>query len=93
MKQIYRFDLQTPPTLTEALLRRELEKRRRSRQFRLLAAAGGLIQLCMLLLGFRITAFSPALGAAVLGYAVLSAVGSGLLTAIVLKKMKGAFSL
>ena len=75
MRQIYRFDAFVPPPLSEARLRRELERRRLRRQAALLVLGGLLTLFCIALAALSLD--NPAL------VAVASLVSSKTATGVV----------
>lgn len=86
MRQTCDFERFTPPALTERDLRRELEKRQRCRRTVLLAAAGALLELALVLLGLLYLNISPALGAGCICFALVSIGGSGAITIVFTQK-------
>ena len=86
MKQIYDFERYMPPAINENMLREELKRREKRRQTLLLALAAILLQAVLVLVGIRLFAVSPVLGAACLCYVIVSAVGSGVITIIFAQK-------
>lgn len=77
MDQIFNFASQTPPVLTEKLLREEMEKRRLQGQTLLLTLAALLTQACLVLLGVLLYPTQPGLAFVCLAYACLSVTGGG----------------
>ncbi len=86
MKQTFNFEQFTPPVLNERLLRRELEKRAERWRTVLLAVTGALFQAVFILLGLLFWNIIPALTMACIGFAVVSVVGSGVITIIYVQK-------
>lgn len=82
MKQTFDFEQFDPPILNENLLRRELEKRAERRRTVLLTIAGALFQAVFVLLGLLCWSTAPALALACIGFAIVSMVGSGVITII-----------
>ena len=82
MKQTFDFEQFDPPILNENLLRRELEKRAERRRTVLLTIAGALLQAVFVLLGLLCWSTAPALALACVGFAIVSVVGSGVITII-----------
>lgn len=82
MKQTFDFEQFDPPILNENILRRELEKRAERRRTVLLTIAGALFQAVFVLLGLLCWSTAPALALACIGFAVVSMVGSGVITII-----------
>lgn len=91
MKPIYDFERHDPPALNENMLRGELERRRLRWQTALIAAAGILAQVVLVMLGFLTMEEYPLITAVCLSYVVLSATGSGVLAVVCTRK--GGFSL
>ena len=86
MKQTYCFERFEPPVLNEAMLRRELEKRAERRRTVLLAAAGALLELALVLLGLLYLELSPALGLGCICFALTSMGGSGAIAIVYTQK-------
>ncbi len=86
MKQTFDFERFTPPVLNESLLRRELEKRAERRRTVLLAVTGALFQAVFILLGLLCWNTIPALALACVGFAIISMVGSGVITILYAQK-------
>lgn len=86
MKQTFDFERFPPPALNENILRRELEKRAERRRTILLVAAGALFEALFVLLGLLCWYAAPALALASISFAVVSAVGSGVITIIYAQK-------
>lgn len=82
MKQTFNFEQFDPPVLNENILRRELEKRAERRRTVLLTIAGALFQAVFVLLGLLCWSTAPALALACIGFAIVSMVGSGVITII-----------
>ena len=82
MKQTFDFERFDPPVLNENILRRELERRAERRRTVLLAVAGALFQTVFILLGLLCWSTAPALALACIGFAIVSMVGSGVITII-----------
>lgn len=82
MKQTFDFEQFDPPILNENILRRELEKRAERRRTVLLTIAGALFQAVFVLLGLLCWSTAPALALACVGFAIVSVVGSGVITII-----------
>lgn len=82
MKQTFDFEQFDPPILNENILRRELEKRAERRRTVLLTIAGALFQAVFVLLGLLCWSTAPALALACIGFAIVSMVGSGVITII-----------
>ena len=81
MKQTFDFEQFDPPILNENILRRKLEKRAERRTV-LLTVAGALFQAVFVLLGLLCWSTAPALALACIGFAIVSMVGSGVITII-----------
>lgn len=84
------FEAERPPALTEAALQAELEKRQLQRQTAALAAAGILLELCVLLAAAVL--FRACLPASLLcmAYAAGTTAGGGML-AVICHERKGDF--
>ena len=82
MKQTFNFEQFDPPILNENILRRKLEKRAERRRTVLLTVAGALFQAVFVLLGLLCWSTAPALALACVGFAIVSVVGSGVITII-----------
>lgn len=86
MKQIYDFELNSPPVLNENMLRSEQEKRRLRWQTAVIALAGLLLQTVIVLIGLLIMADYPVITMFCLGYTVISFTGSGVLAVVATRK-------
>ena len=86
MKQTFHFEQFDPPILNEKLLRRELEKRAERRRIVLLVIAGALFQAVFILLGLLCWSTVPAITLACAGFAIVSAVGSGVIAIVYAQK-------
>jgi len=86
MKQTYDFERFTPPVLNERMLRRELQKRAERRRTILLAVAGVLFEVLFVLLGLLCLEAYPILALGCIGFAVVSAVGSGVIVIVFAQK-------
>lgn len=89
MKQIYSFEQENPPVLSESLLRAKLERRRLHRQTALLAAGGILLQLVILALGLFTRDLAPLLTLFCVGMVLVSAAGSGTIAILYAQKRGG----
>lgn len=86
MKQTYDFERFTPPILNEQMLRRELQKRAERQRTILLAVAGMLLELLTVLFGLLCMETYPILTLGCVCFAVVSAVGSGVITIVFAQK-------
>lgn len=86
MKQIYNFEQHKPPVLNENMLRAELERRRLRWQTALIAVAGILIQVLLILVGFVTKNEYPIITALCLIYVVISITGSSVLAIVYTRK-------
>lgn len=86
MKQTYDFEQFIPPILNEKMLRRELEKIAERRRTVLLAITGALFQAVFILLGLLFWSTVPAVTLACVGFAIVSAVGSGVIAIVYAQK-------
>ena len=77
MKQIYNFEQHKPPVLNENMLRAELERRRLRWQTALLALAGILLQVVVVLFGYSAIDWYPWISAICFGYVIISTTGCG----------------
>lgn len=91
MKQTYDFEQFTPPMLNEELLRRELEKRAERRRTVLLAIAGALLQLVLVLLGLLCAGVFPVLGLGCICTAIVSTAGGGAIAIIYTQKGEAGY--
>ena len=82
MKQTFDFERFDPPVLNENILRRELEKRAERRRTVLLVVTGALFHAVFILLGLLYWDAVPALTLTLIGAAIVSMVGSGVVTII-----------
>lgn len=88
MKQIYRFEQQTPPILNENMLQTELNRRKQNRQITVVVLAGLLIQLLIFLLGWSAVEWYPGLSALCFAYLLTTVTGGGVV-AVVYSSKKG----
>lgn len=86
MKQIYNFEQHKPPVLNENMLRAELERRRLRWQTALIAVAGILIQVLLILVGFVTKNEYPIITVVCLIYVVISITGSSVLAIVYTRK-------
>lgn len=86
MKQIYDFARREPPVLTEADLRRKLEKRRTRRQIAMLAVAAVLAQLAALVLAWVAAPVWPIAAVMCVGYVLLSVAIGGVIALVCTRK-------
>lgn len=86
MKQIYSFDSENPPILNENMINNIVEKRRLQRQTAVIALAGILMEIVVLLLGFLSWGTYPVLGIICFIYVIVSATGAGIISVIFSKK-------
>lgn len=86
MRTAYDFERFNPPTLTEQMLRRELERRAQRRRTILLAIAGALFEALFVLLGFLLAQSFPALALSCFCFAIVSAAGSGVIAIVYAQK-------
>lgn len=86
MNQIYNFEQHKPPVLNENMLRAELERRRLRWQTALIAVAGILIQVLLILVGLVTKDEHPMITAACLIYVVLSTTGGSVLAIVYARK-------
>ena len=75
MRQIYRFDAFVPPSLSEARLRRELERRKLWRQAALLVLGGLLTLCCIALAALSLYPVLPVLALLCMGYVCVAVAG------------------
>ena len=86
MKQIYHFEQHKPPVLNENMLRAELERRRLRWQTALLALAGILLQVVVVLFGYSAIDWYPWISAACFGYVIISTTGCGVIAVVYSRK-------
>lgn len=86
MKQIYDFELNSPPVLNENMLRTELEHRKLCWQTALIALAGILLQAVMVVAGLLVMNDYPMLTILCLGYMVVSVTGGSVLAIVATRK-------
>ena len=82
MRQIYDFEGNEPPVLNENMLIDRQRSRRNSVQLCLAVAAGILLQLAVLLLGWSAVDWYPELTALCFGYVLVSATGGGVIAVV-----------
>lgn len=85
MNQIYNFSENTPPVLTERMLRDELARRTLRRQTRLLRIASLLVSLCFLLCGVLLFSEHIVLAIGCLAFVLLSLAGNGIISYVFYK--------
>ncbi len=88
MKKIYNFDMYTPPSLTEELLRRKAEKRRLRRQTALLAFSGILLEAGLWAAALLLYPAAPVLSAVSLLYSCISVTGAAVILLVLLYKRR-----
>ena len=93
MQTPYHFEAASPPRLTEALLRRELEHRRARRQALALWAAAWISILAAAALGAWLLPRRPAAGLVFLSFAGLSLLSCAAGGAVIYRKRKELFFL
>ena len=86
MKQIYDFEQYNPPVLNENMLKNEIERRQLHKQTIILAIAGVLAQIAVLMFGFMIGESSPMIAIGCFGYVLVSIRGSSTITVIYARK-------
>lgn len=86
MKMIYNFEQHTPPVLNENMLRSELEKRRLRKQTMLLAIAGILVQIALVMFGLWTAETYPLITVISFGYVVTSIVGGSVIALVYTRK-------
>ena len=86
MNQIYNFEQHKPPVLNENMHRAELEQRRLRWQTALIAVAGILIQVLLILVGFVTKNEYPIITVVCLIYVVISITGSSVLAIVYTRK-------
>ncbi len=91
MKQIYNFEKYNPPILNENMIRTELEKRRLQKQAVIIAIAGILMQVAVLLVAGVLYEEFTMLAVACVGYVFVSILGSAVITVVCTKKRRLEF--
>ena len=86
MNQIYNFEQHKPPVLNENMLRAELERRRLRWQTALIAVAGILFQVLLILVGFVTKNEYPIITVVCLIYVVISITSSSVLAIVYTRK-------
>lgn len=86
MDQIYDFEQHSPPILNENILWTKLEKQKLRRQTALVAVAGILLQIVMLLFGLISFEVYPLIALVCMGYVVLAATGGSVIALVFVKK-------
>ena len=84
--QIYDFEKNSPPILNERMIEREIEKKRLQRQTALVALAGILIGVVMVMLGFMLFKDYKWLSIICFAYVIISAAGSGVMAVVFNRK-------
>jgi len=90
MKQIFDFEKNSPPIINENMLRAELEKRRLQKQLAMIVIAGVLLQCALLLCGRALYEEYPILSLLLVGYMLISLMGSAVITFVYTKKRRFA---
>lgn len=86
MKQIYSFEQHTPPLLTSSILQQELDRRQKKRLTILLAMAGILLQIALLLFGIQLLWISRPIAWCIFCYVLLSTIGSSAIAVVYSQK-------
>ena len=86
MNQIYNFEQHKPPVMNDNMLRAELERRRLRWQTALIAVAGILFQVLLILVGFVTKNEYPIITVVCLIYVVISITGSSVLAIVYTRK-------
>ncbi len=86
MKQIYNFEQYTPPVLNENLLLAKKERRKLHCQTALIALAGILMQVAVLIFAFSVIRIYPVLTLLSIVYVAVSSIGAGVLTVVYTRK-------
>lgn len=86
MKQIYEFEQYCPPALNENMIRTKLEQRKLRLQAALIAFAGILIQMVLMMAGCSVMNEYPVITGICLLYVILSATGGGVLAIVYTRK-------
>lgn len=82
MKQIYDFELYSPPIVNENTLNKKLEKRRLKYQTCIIAIAALLLQIAIIMLGVLTIETYPFLMVAGMFYVLVSIIGGSVIAAI-----------
>ncbi len=88
MKQIYNFEANNPPVLSESSLREELKKRQLHRQTTMATVAGILTQIALLLLSVFLLQYSIVLATVCAAYVIVSITGSTIIAILMHSKHK-----
>jgi hypothetical protein len=91
LKQIYRFDGIAPPAVSEKTLWVEIERRKAKRQMALLALAGILAELCLLITALILQPVNAVLSIICIAYVCIAMSGGGVI-AIVFTHKRGNFT-
>lgn len=86
MKQIYNFDREQPPVVTESMLRDLEESRRVRRQALLVGAAGVLMQIALVITALLMWEIAPWLSLGCIVYVLMSLLGGGTIALIYRRK-------
>ena len=82
MKQIYHFDSVQPPALSEKTLNAELERRKIRRYTTILASAGVLVNVCLVVMAVVFYPINIYLSIACICYTFIAICGGGVIAAI-----------
>lgn len=88
MTQIYRFDDIKPPAVSEETLRVEIERRKMKRQTALLALAGILAEVCLLITAFILQPINAVLSMILIAYVLVAMSGGGVIAIVFTHKRR-----
>ena len=86
MRQIYRFDEIRPPAASEKTLRVEIDRRKMKRQTALLALAGVLVEMCLLITALILLPVNRVLSMICITYVCVAMSGSGVIAIVYVNK-------
>lgn len=88
MKQIYRFDDIQPPAVSEKTLRVAIERRKMKRQTAILALAGMLAEICLLITALILRPFDAVLSMISAAYVCVAITGGGVIAIVFIHKRR-----
>lgn len=88
MKQIYCFDGIQPPAISEKTLRTEIERRKMKRQAALLALAGMLAEVCLLITALILQPVNAVLSMIIIAYVCVAMCGGGVIAIVFIHKRR-----
>jgi hypothetical protein len=88
LKQIYCFDGNQPPAISEKTLQAEIERRKMKRQTALLVLAGMLAEVCLLIAALLLQPVNAALSMIFIAYVCVAMSGGGVIALVFIHKRR-----